>query len=637
MCRTVRLVICLLALASVTACWSTPDDDDEISIAGDAGPCTADAGDMFRCNGSVLQRCDGESWTTVEDCASSGRSCEVGDEGNADCAGDRECETGESDGKCNPGSQCAKDADCASGVCGDNRLCLPATCSNGEQDGDETGPDCGGSCPKCVGEPCSENEHCTTNYCKNKACASPSCTDKVKNGTETGNDCGGECSPCPTGEGCVRDADCETGRCDGGTCADLPATCNDGEKNGSETDIDCGGSDCGACPLDRTCKEDGDCLSSFCNFGVCNRPTCDDMIQNQGESDEDCGGDACPACPVGKACEGNNDCQSGRCASGSCVSCSDGTKNGGETGTDCGGPCAACAEGETCESDGDCASERCTNGTCTSCNDGTKNGDEAGVDCGGSCNACDDGASCERDSDCSGGRCKGGTCCTPNRCGDCGPLPQETCNGKDDDCDGQTDERLDHAAPDCPNQKGVCGGAKKECRGAQGWVCDDQTYASHNSAYQTDGDKPCDERDNDCDGETDEDPCPDDGDPCTTERCFSNSCSSYQGGQEGTPCGSSRNTNRQKMQFCDYQCTYYDDVCICNSSGCTLYNYVPSGMYSGVHTTNVTSCGCYDAYSGARYDYVMRMKRPDGTTRRETCRSACNEHTDGNTTYYSCE
>lgn len=50
-----------------------------------------------------------------------------------------------------------------------------STCSDGKQNGDETGVDCGGSCP-----PCRE----------------PSCYDGIKNGDETGVDCGGSCLEC---------------------------------------------------------------------------------------------------------------------------------------------------------------------------------------------------------------------------------------------------------------------------------------------------------------------------------------------------------------------------------------------------------------------------------------------------------
>ncbi len=49
--------------------------------------------------------------------------------------------------------------------------------------------------------------------------------------------------------------------------------------------------------------------------------------------------------------------------------CTDGIKNGNETGVDCGGSCPACP---------------------SSCSDGIQNGNETGIDCGGSCPACVD-------------------------------------------------------------------------------------------------------------------------------------------------------------------------------------------------------------------------------------------------------
>ncbi|OQD42599.1 hypothetical protein BUL40_10800, partial [Croceivirga radicis] len=51
------------------------------------------------------------------------------------------------------------------------------TCSDGIQNGTETGIDCGGTCG---------------NVCE----AEPTCTDGIMNGDETGVDCGGSCDPC---------------------------------------------------------------------------------------------------------------------------------------------------------------------------------------------------------------------------------------------------------------------------------------------------------------------------------------------------------------------------------------------------------------------------------------------------------
>ena len=49
------------------------------------------------------------------------------------------------------------------------------SCTDGTQNGDETGVDCGGSCPAC-----------------------PTCSDGIQNQGETGVDCGGPCDACPT-------------------------------------------------------------------------------------------------------------------------------------------------------------------------------------------------------------------------------------------------------------------------------------------------------------------------------------------------------------------------------------------------------------------------------------------------------
>jgi hypothetical protein len=46
-------------------------------------------------------------------------------------------------------------------------------------------------------------------------------------------------------------------------------TCSDGEQNGDETDVDCGGPLCGGCESGKNCIGNSDCLSNFCNDGIC--------------------------------------------------------------------------------------------------------------------------------------------------------------------------------------------------------------------------------------------------------------------------------------------------------------------------------------------------------------------------------
>ena len=533
----------MLLLTITAGCYNSGGSDDPEPVA----LCSADVADSYRCDGALLQQCTGTVWETAEDCAAGGKSCEDSDGGMAHCVADQSCSTGETDGKCNPGSSCVQNADCASAVCGDNGICLPATCGNGMEDGEETGPDCGGECPACVGQPCSRDNHCVSNFCQGGACAVPSCTDQQQNGTETGVDCGGDCTACAVGKGCNVDGDCTSSRCREGTCAAPPATCDDGDKNGAETDVDCGGESCGGCPLEDNCMADSDCLSGYCKFGVCKEATCSDGEQNQGEAAVDCGG-PCDPCETGKSCNAGGDCRSGRCEGGECSSCSDGRQSGGETGIDCGGPCQQ---------------------------------------------GCSQGGSCSGDEDCATGKCEGGSCCQPNRCGDCAPLPEETCNGKDDDCDGQTDEGLAAEAPDCQKQQGVCQGAEAVCRGSQGWTCDEQVLSNHHPDYNAARDLNCDNIDNDCDGEVDEDPCKDDGDACTAESCSGGSCIS-QPMQTWSPCGTDRGSARENLKYCDPsgQCVGMDGTCICDSGNCFRYYRTRNGIPMSLVYSDPNLCSC---------------------------------------------
>lgn len=110
----------------------------------------------------------------------------------------------------------------------------------------------------------------------------PGCSDATRNGTETGVDCGGSCGPCPVAVGCSSDADCQSGSCASGACAD---TCSDGVKNGTETDVDCGGA-CRRCASDKACATAYDCGSRVCQAGVCAA----------------CVQTACPECDEGYVC-----------------------------------------------------------------------------------------------------------------------------------------------------------------------------------------------------------------------------------------------------------------------------------------------------------------------------------------------
>ena len=87
-----------------------------------------------------------------------------------------------------------------------------------------------------------------------------------------------------------------------------------------------------------------------------------------------------------------------------------------------------------------------------------------------------------------------------NACGVCGPLPLEACNGKDDDCDGLTDEGLTNAC-------GGCGEAPPEACNGQDDDCDgeiDEGVTNNCGGCGDTAPEICNGKDDDCDGEVDE-------------------------------------------------------------------------------------------------------------------------------------
>lgn len=107
---------------------------------------------------------------------------------------------------------------------------------------------------------------------------------------------------------------------------------------------------------------------------------------------------------VGETSQGGADASPGdSCRDDQCQgSCTDGVKNAGETGVDCGGPCEPCASEPSCsdsqqnqdEEGVDCGGVCGACPTEPTCSDGQRNQDETGVDCGGVCDVCPTQASC---------------------------------------------------------------------------------------------------------------------------------------------------------------------------------------------------------------------------------------------------
>lgn len=223
------------------------------------------------------------------------------------------------------------------------------SCDDGLVNQDETGPDCGGAvCPRCPrAAACRAESDCEAGlYCASATllCTPVSCEDGEQNGVETGVDCGGGCPGCEVGAACAGDADCASGSCLASACAE--PSCGDGVKNGDESDADCGG-ECDGCGAGLTCVQAADCASNVCGASSRCEELCSDGTQSGDESATDCGGSetGCPRCTDGRPCNAGSDCVSGRCDGERCISCADGVENGDEGGLDCGSSepgCPAC-------------------------------------------------------------------------------------------------------------------------------------------------------------------------------------------------------------------------------------------------------------------------------------------------------
>ncbi len=241
----------------------------------------------------------------------------------------------------------------------------PPTCSDGIQNGNETGVDCGGpDCPVCP--PCSGTEVTMTIILDNYP-EETSWTLVDSGGNTVAS--GGTYGSLPDGSTVTEDF------CLADGCYDYTIFDSYGDGiccaygNGSYSLVDDGGNTLASGGAFGSSE-----VTNFCVNAGGGGPTCTDGIQNGNETGVDCGGPDCPACPT----------------------CSDGIQNGNETGVDCGGPdCHAC---QTC-SDGiqngnetgvDCGGPDCH--ACQTCSDGIQNGNETGVDCGGlDCDPCSGG------------------------------------------------------------------------------------------------------------------------------------------------------------------------------------------------------------------------------------------------------
>jgi hypothetical protein len=369
---------------------------------------------------------------------------------------------------CALGAQCNVQSDCSDGQCLAG-FCQEPGCSNGVQDGAETGVDCGGGCAGCAtGQPCNSGEDCDSGVCPDGHCAAPACDDQVRNGTELGIDCGGpKCDGCPFDFPCNVDADCSSNSCDSMThkcvlsCAKGTDECDGDYDDPCETNLLTDKRSCGACGhqcdlpnADSICVG-GECQIDMCrgSFERCSTDGGDGCLTNLDNDPMNCGG-------CGKECaavNGTPKCVNGKCQN-TCNDdfgdCDGDPTNGCETSTKDVQNCGAC--GKVCAEPA---------GKTANCVDGK---------CGTS--VCDDGtADCDAD-----GTCSYDTTTDPNNCGRCGRVctashGQAACQNGEcvvvacdpgfDNCN-QEDEGggyADGCEADLSDSSGNCGACHQSC------------------------------------------------------------------------------------------------------------------------------------------------------------------------------
>ncbi len=150
-----------------------------------------------------------------------------------------------------------------------------------------------------------------------------------------------------------------------GGCLTLSTTDNTGGAGGQggfgETSSGMGlGMSGQPCTTVQDCPSVTKCTTMSCNDGSCKAGLVPPGTQCNGDRVCD-GSGSCVECVYDSDCNGTNP----TCEANECISCSDGEKNGAETGVDCGGPkCAPCS-GMACMSGNDCPMGLyCVDGVC---------------------------------------------------------------------------------------------------------------------------------------------------------------------------------------------------------------------------------------------------------------------------------
>ena len=337
-----------------------------------------------------------------------------------------------------------------------NNLCQLNTCTDGVANHGETGVDCGGPCAQqCVvcgdgvkqaAEQCDDGNLTNNDSCSN-SCILATCADGAQNHGEIGVDCGGPCAACALtcADNKLAVAEVSASSQEGGQT--LPSFATDGlpgtrwastYADPQWLKLDLGGArrikhivlnwefaasknydiqtaDSASGPWTTIYHQSNGAggveqitglnasaryVRLYSNTRLTQYGVSLWELEVYGDVNASCG-NPCGngVLEPGEQCDDGNSVDDDSC-SRTCVSatCTDGSRNQGEAGVDCGGPCGqvcmvcgngvlqtgeACDDGNTV--DNDFCSNQCVIATCS---DTRQNHGETGVDCGGPCGAC---------------------------------------------------------------------------------------------------------------------------------------------------------------------------------------------------------------------------------------------------------
>mgnify|MGYP006279689203 CR=1 FL=1 len=583
---------------------------------GDCQPPSAyNESESVHCDDGKDNDCDGKLDEKDDDCA-----CKPGES--------RECYSGPSgtagEGICKKGNQ-----KCDGGTWGPcNGEETPA---RNEKCGDGKDNDCDGATDNaCTCDYQGKSKGICTGLMTNANgdCPQPSGYEKP---TDSEAQCDGKDNDCDgaTDEACICDYKGKsTGVCKGSTKRDKQGNCPKPSDYESSTnketcdgkDNDCDGKtdegDCQCTPgTQRTCYRGpaGTAGTGICEAGKlrCKNDgtwsSCTGEVQPRSSEscnrkDDDCDGVTDEGCPCDYRGHSTGVCTNGRRSStGRCSRPAGWMSRTNDERPRCDGKDNDC-DGRTDER---C---NCTNGKTTRCGKSTG-------ECSRGYRYCNGG----NWSNCQGGQ---------------GPT-SESCDNKDNDCDGNTDEKLSRGcgmgSNACSSCDGVCSKATESCSGGS-WSC-------QNPSHYESSESSCDNRDNDCDGSTDESltrSCGMSTGQCTKgmETCSGGSWGSCSGQ------GSSSEKCDSKDHDCDGQtndvsrgcgsgsgaCSSCDGVCSNASETCSSDSWscqTPSG-YESTEST----CDGKDNDCDGQTDESLSRGCGMGSGACSSCQGVCNNATE---------